>query len=397
MKYDSISILGATGSIGTQTLEVIRETAPEIRVRFLTANKNIGLLEKLAYEFQPYAVVVANEEKCAEFKKTTKFRGEILSGTSAVNNIAAVDPDSDIILNSLVGFAGVLPTWNAVNAGKTVALANKESLVAAGNVIMPLAKSSNTKIIPVDSEHSAVLQSIQGENYANIEKIILTASGGPFRNRNRADFESITLEEALNHPNWSMGDKITIDSATMMNKGFEVIEAMWLFGVGAEKIDVVIHPESVIHSMVQFCDGAIKAQLGVPDMKIPIAYALSIPDRLKLGGSRLDWKEYSNLTFIEPDFEKFQCLRLAKTAITRGGNSGAIINAANDAAVSLFLRREIGFTDIPLLINFALENGKFISEPSITEIVETNSQIRSLVLSKYLELTKTNTKKGINC
>ena len=395
MRYNSISILGVTGSIGLQALEVISETMPDICIRYITANKNIELLESITEKFKPYAVVIADKESFDKFKKTTKFCGEILEGNEAINEVAATDPESDIILNSLVGFAGVLPTYNAVKAGKTIALANKESLVAAGNVIIPLAKETHSQIIPVDSEHSAVFQSLCGEDYDNIEKIILTASGGPFLHRSKEDFDKISIEEALNHPNWSMGNKITVDSATMMNKGFEVIEAMWLFGVGAEKIDVVIHPESIIHSMVQFRDGAIKAELGPPDMKLPISYALAYPERLPLGGERLDFAALSKLTFFNPDFEKFPCLGIAKKTIKAGGNAGAIIIAANDVADYLFLHSEISFTDIPRLIEFALENGKYIATPTINDIVETNQQIRLLVMSKYKNFNQEKKMKGI--
>lgn len=369
MKYKSLSLLGSTGSIGRQTLEILADIAPETELEYLTCYNNIDLLEQQAAQYRPKRIVVGNEKLYADFKRTTRFTGEILAGDEGIK--AAATCSADVVVSALVGFAGIMPTYHAVKAGKIVALSNKESLVAAGAVITALAKETGAKLLPVDSEHSAVLQSLVGEQKENIEKIILTASGGPFRNLPAEKFENITVEQALNHPNWSMGNKITVDSATMMNKGFEIIEAMWLFDVPPEKIDVLIHPESIIHSMVQYSDGAVKAQLGLPDMRLPICYALTYPERTLTHLQRLDLSEIAILTFSKPDRRKFKCLDLAQRAMQHGGNAGAVLNAANDIAVRAFLDRKINFTDIPDIVDEALNTISFIPHPSINDVILT--------------------------
>ncbi len=387
VNYNSISILGSTGSIGTQTLEVIDEIARDIRINYLTANRNVALLEQQAVKYNPRGVVIADEKSYYEFKKHTKFGGEILCGEEAVN-YAADYSENDIVLSALVGFSGVVPAYSAINAGKDIALANKEALVAAGEIISDTAKHNGRTIIAVDSEHSAVLQCLSGERRDDLEKIILTASGGPFRNLPKEEFADITLEQALNHPNWDMGNKITIDSATMMNKGFEVIEAMWLFDLKPEQIEVLIHPQSIVHSLVQFRDGSVKAQLGLPDMKLPIAYSLTVPRRLPMKNERMDLSAIAELSFSKPDLDKFECLRLAYNCLNIGGNACAILNAANEAAVYLFLDRQIGFIDIPKIINRALEKIDIIHRPSLHDIIETNRAAGDLVRADYKEIIK---------
>lgn len=377
MKYKSLSLLGSTGSIGRQTLEILADIAPETELEYLTCYNNIDLLERQAVQYHPKRIVVGNEKSYADFKRTTRFTGEILAGDEGIT--AAATCSADVVVSALVGFAGIMPTYHAVKAGKIVALSNKESLVAAGAVITALAKETGAKLLPVDSEHSAVLQSLVGEQSENIEKIILTASGGPFRNLPAEKFENITVEQALNHPNWSMGNKITVDSATMMNKGFEIIEAMWLFDVPPEKIDVLIHPESIIHSMVQYSDGSVKAQLGLPDMRLPICYALTYPERTLTHLSRLDLAEIAILTFSKPDRQKFKCLDLAQRAMQRGGNAGAVLNAANDMTVRAFLDRKINFTDIPDIVDEALNTISFIPYPSINDVILTIDETKKFL------------------
>ena len=389
VNYNSISILGSTGSIGTQTLEVIDEIARDIRINYLTANKSIDLLEEQAIKYNPKGVVVADEKSYSEFKKKTSFRGEILCGSEAVNYVADYS-ENDIVLSALVGFSGVVPAYSAVSAGKDIALANKESLVAAGAIISNKAKETGRSIIAVDSEHSAVLQCLAGERRDDLEKIILTASGGPFRNLPSEEFKNITLEQALNHPNWSMGNKITIDSATMMNKGFEIIEAMWLFDVKPSQIEVLIHPQSIVHSLVQFRDGSVKAQLGLPDMKLPIAYSLTVPRRLPMNIQRLDLAKIGELTFGKPDLNKFPCLQLAYNCLERGGNSCAVLNAANETAVYLFLDNKIHFTDIPKIIEIALQKIDYIAEPSLDDVIATNAITKDYTQRNYKEIIRTN-------
>lgn len=372
-----LTILGSTGSIGKQTLDVVSSLNGMYEIGWLTVNKNIEELEKQALKFKPKGVVIKEEKYYKEFIKNTKFKGEILCGDASVTD-AAADEENDIVLSALVGFSGVLPTLKAIEKGTDIALANKETLVAAGEVIMSAAKHSGSRILAVDSEHSAVLQSLVGESKVSIEKIILTASGGPFFARDKKEFEQLTVEDALKHPNWNMGNKITIDSATMMNKGFEVIEAYWLFGVEQNQIDVVIHPQSIIHSLVQFVDGSVKAQLGLPDMRLPISYALTFPNRMQYDFPRLDLAKIATLTFHEPDFEKFPCLNFAYRALEEGGTLPAVLNAANEIAVEAFLQEKIKFTDIPRVISFAMENAELIRNPTIDEIINIDNETRIL-------------------
>lgn len=346
-----VVILGSTGSIGTQALEVCRNLG--YRVLGLTANTSIDLLEKQIFEFKPVSVSVMNEDKALELKKriSGKINTEVLAGISGINDIACND-DTDIVLNSLVGNIGLEPTLKAIRNGKDIALANKETLVTAGELVMKEAREHNVKIYPVDSEHSAIFQCLQGNSQNKIRKIHLTASGGPFKDY--TSFDGITVEAALKHPNWSMGKKITIDSATMMNKGLEVIEAKWLFDVDVEQINVVVHPQSIIHSMVEFEDSAVIAQLGEPDMKVPIQYALTYPKRIKNDFPKIDFFSCGNLTFQKPNLELFRCLQLAFDAIKTGGTLPTVMNGANEVAVAAFLDRKIGFSDIPKLIEKAM-------------------------------------------
>ncbi len=346
-----VVILGSTGSIGTQALEVCRNLG--YRVLGLTANTSIDLLEKQIFEFKPVSVSVMNEDKALELKKriSGKIDTEVLAGISGINDIACND-DTDIVLNSLVGNIGLEPTLKAIRNGKDIALANKETLVTAGELVMKEAREHNVKIYPVDSEHSAIFQCLQGNSQNKIRKIHLTASGGPFKDY--TSFDGITVEAALKHPNWSMGKKITIDSATMMNKGLEVIEAKWLFDVDVDQINVVVHPQSIIHSMVEFEDSAVIAQLGEPDMKVPIQYALTYPNRIKNDFPKIDFFSCGNLTFQKPNLELFRCLQLAFDAIKTGGTLPTVMNGANEVAVAAFLDRKIGFSDIPKLIEKAM-------------------------------------------
>lgn len=378
-----LTILGSTGSIGKQTLDVVSSLGDMYKIGFLTVNKNIEDLEEQTKLFSPIGVVVKEDKYYKEFVKTTSFKGEILSGEEGVAAAAEFE-QNDMVLSALVGFSGVVPTLKAIRKGINISLANKETLVAAGSIIIEAAKASGSDILAVDSEHSAVLQSLVGESTSEIEKIILTASGGPFLNTEQELFKSLTVKEALNHPNWSMGSKITIDSATMMNKGFEVIEAYWLFGLDVEKIDVVIHPQSIIHSLVQFVDGSVKAQLGLPDMRIPISYALTYPRRLEYNFPRLDLAEIGNLTFAKPDSEKFPCLPLAYKAIQTGGTAPAIVNAANEIAVDAFLNEKIRFTDIADTIKFALDRSDIIFNPTIDEIINVDYETR-MITENYID------------
>jgi len=383
----TITILGSTGSIGIQALEVLESIGDYFKIGFLTANKNINLLEEQVIEFQPYGVAIKNIEQYKDFKKNTSFKGEILCGEEGVAT-AAEHSDNQLVLSALVGFSGVLPTLRAIEKGIDIALANKETLVAAGSVITEAARKSGSKILAVDSEHSAILQSLVGENIDEIEKIILTASGGPFLNTPTDDFQNLTVKEALNHPNWTMGSKITIDSATMMNKGFEVIEAYWLFGLNVDSIDVVIHPQSIIHSLVQFIDGSVKAQLGLPDMRIPISYALSYPRRLRFDFPRLDLAEIRHLHFEKPDLLRFPCLDIAYSAIKKGGTAPAVVNAANEIAVDCFLKEKIRFTDISDAIAYAFEKSEFIEHPNIDDIVSIDLETRILTENYINSLLK---------
>jgi len=370
-----LSILGSTGSIGTQTLDILRQNREKYEVNYLSVNSSIELLEKQCEEFAPKGIVINDYNAYENFKSGTKFGGEILYGEEQIEKVAG-NSENDLVVSALVGFAGVKPTYAAINAGIDVALANKETLVSAGSLIMAKAKKENVNIIAVDSEHSAILQCLAGEDYSDIEKIILTASGGPFRTLPIHDFKDITLEEALNHPNWDMGDKITIDSATMMNKGLELIEAYWLFGVKAEQMDVVVHKESIIHSMVQFKDGSVKAQLGLPDMRIPISHALTYPRHDYYDFPRLDLTKIMQLNFEQPDLEKFSCLRLAMEVLGSNPDLGLVLNAANEVAVSNFLNRKIKFNDIPKLIEKTIEKFDDISCGDLESIIAIDKETR---------------------
>jgi 1-deoxy-D-xylulose-5-phosphate reductoisomerase len=372
----TLSILGSTGSIGIQTLDVIAAHPDKFSLVWLTTNTRIDKLEEQTCRFRPYGVAIADEAAYKEFKRTTSFKGQILCGGEAVR-AAASDTRAELLMSALVGFSGVLPTHDAITKGITIALANKETLVSAGSVIMQAAQQHGVKILAVDSEHSAILQCLVGEYASEIEKLILTASGGPFRHLSATDLQDVTCMQALNHPNWSMGAKITIDSATMMNKGFEVIEAYWLFGLSAEQIEVVVHPQSIIHSMVQFVDGSVKAQLGLPDMKIPIAYALSFPHRIKSDFPRMNLSALQTLTFCEPDVKRFPCLRFAFDALRTGGTAPAVVNAANEIAVAAFLQEQIRFTDIPRLIERAVEYLPSRSNPTLQDIVDIDREARA--------------------
>ncbi len=373
-----VLILGSSGSIGVNSLNVIRNFPDRFSVEALTVNSNIDLLEQQIDEFSPSLVVVRNEKKAEELIKRIGSKVKVLSGDEGLLE-AASDCDYDILVSSLVGFAGLLPTIEAIKKGKRIALANKETLVVAGELVTALVRDHNAEIIPVDSEHSAIYQCLIGEELKEVEKLILTASGGPFLNKDKSFFENATVDEALNHPNWKMGSKITIDSASMMNKGLEVIEAHWLFGLPAEKIDVVVHPQSIIHSMVQFVDGSIKAQLGLPDMKLPIQYALSFPERLENSFVRTDMPKLGSLTFFEPDLNKFECLKLAYEALVSMGTAPCILNAANEIAVDKFLKGKIKFSHIPKFINKALEKMENHRDPDIQTIIECDRETREFV------------------
>ena len=369
-KRKHIAILGSTGSIGTQTLDVVREQG-DICVTALAAGNNITLLEQQIREFHPALAAVWEENRAKELREKIKdCNTKVVSGMEGLLEIA-VQPEAEILVTAIVGMLGIRPTIAAMKAGKDIALANKETLVTAGHLIMPLAKEQGVSILPVDSEHSAIFQSLNGEHGNKIDKILLTASGGPFRGRKRAELENIQVEDSLKHPNWSMGRKITIDSATLVNKGLEVMEAKWLFGTELEQIQVVVHPQSVIHSMVQYEDGAVIAQLGTPDMRLPIQYALYYPQRRTLSGKRLDFYELANLTFEKPDLDTFTGLKLAMEALKQGGNIPTAFNAANERAVAKFLDRKIRFLEIPEIIAACMEHCTYIAHPGVEEILDT--------------------------
>ena len=373
-----IAILGSTGSIGVQALEVVGKNIDLFEVEVLTANENSQLLIKQAKDHKPNAVVIVNEKKYDEvFSALNPLNIKVYSGKNSLEQIV-VSEKIDIVLTAVVGYSGLLPTINAIKNGKKIALANKETLVVAGELITRLCLEYGAEIIPVDSEHSAIFQCLVGEEKNPIEKIILTASGGPFRGRRREELIRITKEEALKHPNWSMGAKITIDSATLMNKGLEVIEAKWLFNLTKEQIDVVVHPQSIVHSAILFKDGSVKAQLGLPDMKLPIQYALGFPNRIKNDFKRFNFLDYPNLTFEKPDIETFQNLAHAYKAMERGGNSSCILNAANEIAVEAFLKDKIGFLNMSDLINNCLEKITFVKNPTLDDYIETDRQTRFL-------------------
>lgn len=371
-----VAILGSTGSIGTQALEVIAAHPDIFSVSVLTAGGNADLLIEQAVKFKPDEVVICNEQHYERVKAALfPFSIKVYSSASAL--VSVVESDNvDVVLTAMVGYAGLLPTIHAIKAGKDIALANKETLVVAGEVITALAKQHNVSIYPVDSEHSAIFQCLAGESDNAIEKIILTASGGPFRGKDREFLAHVTKAQALKHPNWSMGAKITIDSATLMNKGLEVIEAKWLFDLNASQIDVIVHPQSIVHSLVQFEDGSIKAQMGLPDMKLPIQYALNYPLRLKSDFPRFNFMDYPTLTFEKPDLKTFRNLAIAYEALEKGGNAACIVNAANEIAVAAFLHDKIGFLDISDVIVESLAKIVFIGNPSIEDYVQTNEATR---------------------
>jgi len=371
-----IAILGSTGSIGTQALEVIRRYPDLFIAEVLTAQSNFDLLIQQAIEFLPNAVVIGDEESYTTVKETLKsYPVKVFAGVNSILQIVKMDT-IDLVLNALVGYAGLKPTINTIIAGKHIALANKESLVIAGDLIMQIARQNRAMILPVDSEHSAIFQCLVGEQKSSLEKIILTASGGPFLGKNKDHLQAVKKEEALKHPNWKMGDKITIDSASLMNKGLEVIEARWLFDITPDRIEVVIHPQSVIHSIVQFTDGSLKAQMGLPDMRLPILYALSFPDRLVSDFPRFNFLEHPSLTFEAPDTELFLNLGLAYEALHRGGNIPCILNAANEVAVKAFLEDRITFLGMSKLIEKCMQNVPFIKSPSYDDFVQTNEEAR---------------------
>lgn len=377
-----IAILGSTGSIGTQTLEVVRANK-DIEVVGMAAGNNISLLEEQIREFSPKTVAVWSEEKARELRvRISDLPVKVVAGMEGLIEIATI-PETEILVTAIVGMIGIRPTIAGIEAGKNIALANKETLVTAGHIIMPLAKKHGVSILPVDSEHSAIFQSLQGNEKNAIHEILLTASGGPFRNRKKEELEHIQVEDALKHPNWEMGRKITIDSSTLVNKGLEVIEAKWLFDVKMEQIEVVVQPQSIIHSMVEYVDGAVIAELGTPDMKLPIQYALYYPERRYLPGDRLDFKKLSQITFEEPDMETFYGLRLAYEAGRAGGSLPTVFNAANELAVSKFLNREIRYLEIPEIIGECMRNHKNIMNPSVEEILETEQEVYKQIESRW--------------
>lgn len=378
-----IAILGSTGSIGTQTLDVIRKNPELFCVEVLTANENADLLVQQALEFQPNCVVIANEQKYEQVKDALKNTFiKVFAGEKSIEDVVCFD-EIDIVLVSLVGFSGLKPTIAAIKAKKVIALANKETLVVGGELITALAEENNVPILPVDSEHSAIFQCLQGEILNPVKRILLTASGGAFLGKRKEELEDMKASDALKHPNWSMGKKVTIDSATLMNKGLEVIEARWLFGVDAKNIVPVIHPQSIVHSMVEFEDGSIKAQMGKTDMRLPILYALSYPKRVKMPELSMDIFSISNLTFSKPDTETFPCLSLAFKAIEKGGNLPTIMNAANEIAVQRFLEDKISFLQIPEIIEKAMDTYTFIQCPTYEDFLATDKEVRESLAKIY--------------
>lgn len=377
-----IAILGSTGSIGSQTLQIVREQG-DIEVVALAAGQNVPLLEQQIREFKPKTAALWSQEAAKELKSRLRDTDvKILSGMEGLLTIARME-GYEILVTAIVGMLGIRPTMAAVEAGKTIALANKETLVTAGHLIMPMAAEKGGPILPVDSEHSAIFQSLNGEGSNRIQRILLTASGGPFRGRKREELKNVQLEDALKHPNWSMGRKITIDSATLVNKGLEVMEATWLFDVRPEQVQVVVHPQSVIHSMVEYEDGGIMAQLGTPDMRLPIQYALYYPNRRPLSGKRMDFFELGAMTFEKPDVETFPGLSLAYRALKEGGNIPTAYNAANEKAVSLFLQRKIAFLEIPEIIQGSMERVTYRKAPTLDEILETEQEVYQWIESRW--------------
>ena len=378
----TIAILGSTGSIGTQTLEVVRENG-DITVAALSAGSNITLLEQQVREFSPRLVAVWNPEKAAELKtRLADMKVKVVGGMEGLLELAVLE-EVEILVTAIVGMIGIRPTMAAIEAGKDIALANKETLVTAGHLIMPLAKEKGVRILPVDSEHSAIFQAIQGSGRKEIHKLLITASGGPFRGRKREELEHVQVEDALKHPNWAMGRKITIDSATLVNKGLEVMEARWLFDVDLDHIQVVVQPKSIIHSMVEFVDGAVLAQLGTPDMKLPIQYALYYPERRYLPGERLDFSALKEITFDNPDMDTFKGLPLAMQASRLGGSMPTVFNAANERAVAMFLNKQIGFLDIYRIIEESMERHEIIQNPVLDQILETEEKTYEWIESRW--------------
>ena len=378
-----IAILGSTGSIGTQTLEVVEQNKTELQVVALSAVSNISLLEKQARKYQPQLVAVWDEKKAGELKENLADTDiKVLAGMEGLLSVATIE-SSDILVTAIVGMIGIRPTIAAIESGKDIALANKETLVTAGHIIMPLAKKCNVKILPVDSEHSAIFQSLNGEKGNKIDKILLTASGGPFRGKSYEELENVKVEDALKHPNWSMGKKITIDSATMVNKGLEVMEAKWLFDVSLGQIQVVVHPQSVLHSAVQFMDGAVIGQMGTPDMRLPILYALFYPNRRTLYAEELDLFSIGTLTFERPDMETFFGLSLAYDAADAGGNMPTVFNAANEKAVAMFLDNKIKFLEIPEIIAESMQEVYYQENPSLEEILNTEKATYEFIESRW--------------
>lgn len=381
-----IAILGSTGSIGTQTLDIVRKEA-DLRVTAMAAGANVELMERQVREFRPALVAMWTEEAAKDLRERLSdlpVQVQITYGMEGLLEVAT-HAESEVLVTAIVGMIGIRPTIAAIEQGKTIALANKETLVTAGHIIMPLAAKKGVPILPVDSEHSAIFQSMHGENRNRVEKILLTASGGPFRGKKREELASMTVEDALNHPNWSMGKKVTIDSASLVNKGLEVMEAKWLFDVDLDQIQVVVHPQSIIHSAVEYVDGGIMAQLGVPDMKLPIQYALFYPDRRPMDTGRVDFFKLRQLTFEEPDTDTFQGLALAYRAAERGGSLPTVFNAANEMAVALFLKKKITFLQIPELIESSMENHKVIDDPTVERILETETETYEYIKGKFGE------------
>ncbi|EOS52016.1 1-deoxy-D-xylulose 5-phosphate reductoisomerase [Lachnospiraceae bacterium MD335] len=377
-----IAILGSTGSIGTQTLEIVREN-PDLEVVGLAAGANIDLFERQVREFQPKLVSLQSEAACRELRtRLADMQVAVVCGMDGLIQIAEME-ESQVLVTAIVGMIGIRPTIAAIQKGKDIALANKETLVTAGHIIMPLAKERGVSILPVDSEHSAIFQSLQGENRERVSRLLITASGGPFRGKTREQLETVRLEDALHHPNWSMGNKITIDSATLVNKGLEVMEAKWLFGVDLDQIQVVVHPQSIIHSMVEYVDGGIMAQLGMPDMKLPIQYALFYPDRRPMKGERVDFYALGSITFERPDMETFTGLKLAMRAAGEGGSVPTVFNAANEKAVSLFLNKKIRFLQIAEIIEMCMDAHKRIEAPNVEEILASEQETYELIATKF--------------
>lgn len=373
-----IAILGSTGSIGTQALKVIAQNPDLFEVEVLTANNSVDLLITQAKQFQPNVVVIANKEKYSQVSAALQNEPiKVYAGTNALNQVVEMET-VDLVLTAMVGYSGLLPTFNAVKAGKNIALANKETLVVAGEIITKMAHEKRVEILPVDSEHSAIFQCLVGEFVNPIEKIYLTCSGGPFRSKTAKELKTVTVGHALAHPNWDMGDKITIDSATLINKGFEAIEAHWLFGLPPEKIDVIVHPQSIIHSIVQFEDGSMKAQMGLPDMKLPIQYALGFPQRIKNHFPRFNFLDYPALEFEQPNTKIFRNLALSFEAMKKGGNLPCTLNAANEVVVEAFLNKKIAFLDMPNIIEEAMQKVSFIKLPGLDDLIHTNTEARKV-------------------